>query len=341
MSDIYYRHAHRSQKEIDNTSKRYGLFDASLIPRIFLTSLGLHAVSWKRPDSYGTMHVNYYVTVKEQEKPLMLRANTHVPGPEVTMKIEQLITEKVKAIGVPVNTILFVDISRKKFPFDFQIQEVLLGEDLEDHFSGTKEAYDQMSFVLGSWVAKFGAIQFEKFGLFDENEVKRNILIGTKGTCYEYITTRLDEDILFLVDNTFISRIIGEKIRNLFEEYKPVMDVVKGSLVHHDLADHNFMYKDGMITGIFDWENAVIGDPMLDLASCPTWKTHYPREEKLVAGYTSVLPLPDHFIEKINIYRLRTLLWKMVFAVRANILNAQRKQRFADALEPFGLTIAS
>lgn len=116
------------------------------------------------------------------------------------------------------------------------------------------------------------------------------------------------------------------------------MDIKHGSLVHHDLADHNFMHEGDRITGIFDWENAVIGDPILDLASCPTWKTHYPREEKLIEGYTSVRALPEHFQEKMHVYRLRTMIWKMVFAVRNNMLNQARRQRFLDALGPFKLS---
>ncbi len=80
-----------------------------------------------------------------------------------------------------------------------------------------------------------------------------------------------------------------------------------------------------------------MGDPVLDLASCPTWKTHYPREEKLIEGYTSVTSLPDHFEEKRNIYRLRTMFWKMVYAIRANILTKRRIERFSTALEPFGI----
>ena len=91
------------------------------------------------------------------------------------------------------------------------------------------------------------------------------------------------------------------------------------------------------ITGFFDWEAAVAGDPMLDLASAPTWKTHYPREEKIIEGYKSIRDLPEFFIEKMNIYRLRTMLWKMVYALRSGILNDDRKKRFEDSLNPFKL----
>ena len=128
----------------------------------------------------------------------------------------------------------------------------------------------------------------------------------------------------------------------IFKEHKTMIDdVKKGSLLHHDLADHNIMFENNKITGIFDWETAVIGDPVLDLASCPTWKTHYPREDVLIEGYVSITPLPPHFREKMNLYRLRTMLWKMVFAIKADIVTEDRMGRFNAALKPFDLELLS
>ncbi|MBI3576703.1 aminoglycoside phosphotransferase family protein [Candidatus Gottesmanbacteria bacterium] len=339
MSDIYYKHAHRSQEEIDAIKHRYEDFDATLIPQIFKEALDLTAISWKRPDSYGTIHVIYTVVVKRQSEPLLLRANIGGFQPEIEMKTEQLISDKARAFGVLTNKIIYVDISRKKLPFDFQIQEVLPGQDMEDHFDGTKEQYDKISFILGTYVAKFEELTLEKFGRFDEGEVLRDALTGTKSTFFDYIITRLDDDLKFLVDRQLITSGISDRIRALFDEYKPVMKISRGSLVHHDLADHNFMCLNGKLTAIFDWENAVSGDPVLDLASCPTWVTHYPREEKLIEGYKSVRSLPDHFVDKMHIYRLRTMIWKMVFAVRAGILNDVRRQRFVNALAPFKIQL--
>lgn len=338
MNDIYYRHAHRSQEEIDIVAKRFELFDVSWIPKIFKQALGLTATSWVRPDSYGTIHVIYKVSVKEKNKQYLLRANSNITVPEIEMKLEELITKKVVLLDVPVNHILHVDISRNVFPFDFQIQEVLLGSDLEDHFSGDKDAYDRMSFALGQYVARLGEIKLDGFGRFDEEQVKKGNLVGTKKSFSDYIEVCLDDDLRFISDSGIISVKTASFIRRLFDEYQPIMNILRGTLVHHDLADHNFMHVGDRITGIFDWENAVSGDPVLDLASAPTWATHYPREDKLIEGYKSIRSLPDHFVEKMQIYRLRTMIWKMVFALRAGILNDTRRERFFNALSPFGIS---
>lgn len=340
MSDIYYVVAHRDQKEIDSFKTRYDKFDISCVPNIFKKALNLQVLNVKPSTSWGSSHVVYFVTVAGKEKPFVFRANLGFnKKPEIVMKVEKQICELVEKIKVPTNKVLYVDISRKLYPFDFQIQEYLEGSDIENNFKGTKEEYDKLSFDLGAYIAIYSKIQFEKFGTFDEKAIKNDVLQGSKATFFDYITTCLDKDIKYLTDNQVISAFIGEKIVKLFDEYKPVINnVKKGSLVHHDLADHNIFFKNNSITGIFDWEAAVVGDPVLDLSSCPTWKTFFPREEILIKGYKSIAELPVYFHEKMNIYRLRTMLWKIVYVIRMNILNDVRKQKFIDALKPFKLS---
>jgi aminoglycoside phosphotransferase (APT) family kinase protein len=336
--DIYYAVAHRSQAEIDSFKTRYEDFDASLIPLIFNKSLDLEATNWKQSSSWGSAHVIYYVDIKGQSEPLILRANTGFnPRPEAIMKIEGLITDKVLAAGVPANKILHTDISRKLVPFDFQIEETLIGQDLEDNFNGTQADYDAMSFALGRFIATYHGIKLPKFGRFDAVAAEHGELKGAKDTFFDYVTLCLDSDISYLVDAEVINSNVGIQIRELFNTNKDIINISQGVLLHHDLADHNLMFKDNKLTAIFDWEAAVVGDPVLDLASCPTWRTHYPREEQLVAGYKSVTALPENFEAKMNIYRLRTMLWKMVFAIRADILNDERIARFKNSLKPYGL----
>lgn len=334
MNDIFYPVAHRSDEEIAALKRRYEIFDERFIPKI-IKNIGLTAISWNKPESWSTSHVIYIVSVRERERPVVIRANIGFGEPESYMEIEKLITDKVATLGVPVNRILFVDTSRRTYPFDFQIQDMLEGEDIEGHFHGTRTDYDQLSFELGRYVAMWGELKFDGFGRFLPT---RSLLVGSKTLMYDYIITCIDEDIRYLVDGKVLSFEKGKRVRELFETHKPVMNVKRGTLVQYDLADHNIMF-DGKnsITGIFDWEAAVSGDPVLDLASALTWKTFHPREVKMIEGYRSVRSLPNFFQEKMNIYKLRTMLWKMVYAIRAGILNDDRKKKFDAALSPFKL----
>jgi aminoglycoside phosphotransferase (APT) family kinase protein len=340
MEDIYYAVAHRKQEEIDSFKTRYEVFDTSLIPKIFKQSMGLEAVKWDRSKSWGSSHVIYFVKVKREKRPLVLRANTGFnPEPEIMMLVEKMVADQVNAMKIPTNIVRFVDVTRKNFAFDYQIEEMLQGQDVEDHFRGNQKDYDNLSFQLGSLVAKFHKLEYPGFGRFDFSSALKGKLMGSKKNFYEYIVTRLDSDLEYLKEAKLITSNAVDRIIDLFKDYKPIINVKQGVLVHHDLADHNIMSENGKITGIFDWEACVVGDPVLDLASCPTWKTHYPREKKLLEGYQSITNLPKDFGEKMKIYRLRTMLWKMVYAIRARILGTGdvRTKVFYDALAPFKL----
>lgn len=338
MDDVYYTVAHRSQEEIDSFKSRYQTFNASVIAPIFKKHLNLTISNIRQATSWGSSHVIYFVDVDSQKKSLVFRANTGFnPHPEVVMLVEKMITDDVARVGVPTNKILFVDVTRREYPFDYQIEEMLEGSDIEDNFKGTQEEYDKLSFELGRYVAKFHSLTFPGFGKFDEKTALKGELKGTKNTFYEYLMTALLKDLEYLVNAEVITDNVSNSMLGVFEDNKEIINSSQGVLVHHDLADHNIMFDGSKITGIFDWEACVVGDPVLDLASAPTWKTHYPREEKMLEGYQSITPLPDNFEVKKNIYKLRTMIWKMVYAIRAGILDEARKQKFYAALKPFGL----
>ncbi len=333
MSDIYYAVAHRSQKQIDTFKTRYEKFDDSVIPEVFEKSLGLRVKSWEPSSSWGSSHVIYFVKLHNHHD-LVFRANTGFGEPESVMVTEKLITDKVAGLGIPTNIILFADVSRKNFPFDYQIQEVLIGSDPEQKKDWQKEDYDNLSFELGQNIAKIHSIKLDGWGQFDKNDALRGKLKGTKSSFYDYLVTCLDSDLEYLINDEVINSKAAIKIKQLFLNNKKLINsTTKGSLIHHDLADHNITHEGKHLAGIFDWETAVVADPILDIASCPTWRTHYPREEKLIEGYTSITPLPENFEEKKNLYLLRTMVWKAVYAIRMDIMTPERKERFNNILK--------
>lgn len=255
------------------------------------------------------------------------------------MLTEKLVTDKVRSVGLPTNHILHVDVTRKHVPFDFQIQETLEGTDPEVNFPDSQIEYDQLSFELGHFIAKLSEISLDGFGLFNEHAASNQQLVGQHKSMHDYVMTKVIEDLAYLVTAKVIMPKVSSKIETLLAESKDLLNVDQGTLVHHDLADHNLLYKDGHLSAVFDWETAVSGDVALDLASCPTWGTLYPREEQMLKGFQSIRQLPNQWEEKRDVYRLRTMLWKMVFAIRSNILTPVRLQRFTNALKPFGLDV--
>lgn len=152
---------------------------------------------------------------------------------------------------------------------------------------------------------------------------------------YDYLVTCLESDLKYLREADILTRAQTDQVVKIFVDHRELVNIKRGVLIHHDLADHNIMFADNKITALFDWEACVIGDPVLELASCPTWRTHYPQTEQLLAGYQSVRELPENFQVKWDLYTLRTMLWKMVFAIRMEIVTEARVEKFKSALVPF------
>ena len=225
-----------------------------------------------------------------------------------------------------------MDISRSKLPFDYQIQRKVVGLDLEDHFSGTQEDYDSISIQLGEITAKLHTTKLKGFGRFDTRSTEDE-LVGDVDSNQEYILLDFQQDIDALKNAEIITKKQADSVVQYFADRLDLMKIDQGVLVHYDIADHNIMFEERNVTGLIDWEAAVSSDPVLDIASMPTWKTHYPRLEKFLEGYQKIAKLPDNFEEKYKLYELRTLLWKTVFCINASILNDARKKRFTDCLE--------
>lgn len=332
MDDIFYPVAHRPQELIDALKTRYEDFDELLIAAIVKDAIGLKVNQVTRSTSWGSAHVIYFLSFNNH-RDLVFRANVSIPKPEVVMLTEKIITDLAASKGIPTNRVVHVDVSRAKYPFDFQIQEKLGGIDPEDEFKGTKDEYEQFTFETGQAIAKMAAIKLEGFGRFDEKLAKKGVLKGSKQQQSDYINVCLEEDVLSLQELKVITEKQVRVILNFFKERQQLINIKHGSLVHYDLADHNLRYEKGHLSGIFDWETAVVGSPIIDLASCPTWRSHYPKREKLLEGYRSMAPLPDNFEVLEKIFLLRTMLWKMRYAIRADVLDEKRKALFEHTLK--------
>lgn len=319
-------------------NKKYDIFDTSTISDIFNRVLHKKVIGFEKPLNIGLPHVSYVVHLDEGED-LFFRANLGPKEPEVQLVKEQLTSDVVRTHGLPANHIIHVDISRMLYPFDFQIQEMVRGLDAEIIFNGTKENYDTFSFSLGQLIAKLSEITVDGFGQFAPDKVLEKKLVGESETFYDYLQIQLEEEIQEIEKAGFITSITADELIKLFISSKPLCNCKQATLVHFDLADHNLRYdpKTFEVSAVFDWEASVAGDAVLDLASCPTWKTLYPREGKLIEGYCSLKPKPDFLQEKINLYRLRTILWKVSQNMKFSIFTPERQKRFNDVLALFGL----
>jgi len=89
-------------------------------------------------------------------------------------------------------------------------------------------------------------------------------------------------------------------------------------LLHGDLGSHN-VFTDGRdVTAVIDWEDALSGDPVFDIAF---WATFHPdrRHAAFLDGYRAVRALPADFEWRFWLYYLRVALAKTVLRHRLGI----------------------
>lgn len=58
-----------------------------------------------------------------------------------------------------------------------------------------------------------------------------------------------------------------ERIRDVLEAVWPLRQVNASALLHGDFWPGNVLWRDGKIIGVIDWEDAALGDPLVDVAN--------------------------------------------------------------------------
>ncbi len=106
------------------------------------------------------------------------------------------------------------------------------------------------------------------------------------------------------------------------DERRPVSSRL--SLIHNDYRMGNFVWRDGKIVALIDWERAFIGDPMVDVA--------FSRLENL-AGWCSIAgPMATRYSEKsgIPIAEENVSFYEILEQLKATLVGLTGLRAFAD-----------
>jgi hypothetical protein len=291
-----------------------------------------------KESSAGTGHIIYFV---ETDKwPLVYRGTVWLEDAEYYMSLEEQFIQQCKEADIPTSNIIASDTSRSVYNFDYQIMSILPWSDLETERVGTKEQYDKISKELGKMAALEYKMPVQDRWRFTNSNTE---LIWAKNTAFDYLTAYLDYDLWVIEANDILDAAACNYIKEFFQQHKDMINEQQQAyLVHHDLADHNIRYDTDTysINALYDRENAVWFDPICEVWSAPTRSCHYPRLELMKAGFLQELwYVPPHFEEKINIYLLRTIIWKMAFAIKWNRFKLKHQQIMNTAIERNNLEI--
>jgi Ser/Thr protein kinase RdoA (MazF antagonist) len=273
----------------------------------------------------GTFHTLYRAVLADGRRRIVRFNALSERQPDLPLLLEAAVMLQLAAAQLPFLTVDLVDLSRCWCPWDYEILEEAPGRSLKTLDHDDAQIAPVLR-ALGSFVARLHDIRTEGFGLLDvrplaEKPTSTQRLRGTHAKWWDYLTVRLPEHVGSCVDLGALTVAEAQAVFKLFEVFEATCQPEPPCLLHGDLGNHN-VFTDGIeVTALIDWEDALSGDPIFEVAF---WATFHPerRHQAFLDGYQAVRPLPADFGLKFWVYFLRVALAKTVLRHRLGLQDA-------------------
>ena len=240
-------------------------------------------------------------------------------GPEHDdyMEVESHVIGRVAAAGVPIASVIAADASRSEVPFAWQVLERVLEPDLNRHAKAGTLNLVELAEEIGRNIARWQSIATAGFGPFDPAELRNGgRLRGFHASYADYFFARLDQQLAFLTEKGFLRPEQAAEFGHALRAYPQSLECAAGVLVHKDVALWNILGTPQQITAFVDWDDAISGDALDDVALLACFHDG-PVIERVFAGYAELRPLPADYRRRFWLHLLRNMIMKAVIRVGA------------------------
>jgi Ser/Thr protein kinase RdoA (MazF antagonist) len=264
--------------------------------------------------SRRTLH--YVYRAKTTDTPYIIRINASgMFFRELQFCVEHWITEELTRRQIPHVDINVVDTARTLVPYDFEIMEEAKGRSLFDIGHEESDVTPHIK-ELGKFVARIHAIKTERYGPFDVANILKGKAVGIHETWKKYLLLNLDKHLEYTIMTGILTVAESDAVKDALRilEHIPCDQPV---LLHGDIANHNAFTDGKTMTSLIDWEDAISGDPVFDIAYYATgcfghdvWLSAF------IEGYKSVNQLPEDYEKRFWAYYLRVAVVKAIVRLR-------------------------
>lgn len=214
---------------------------------------------------------------------------------------EQFAYERLCIAGIPAPEVVALDLSKSLIPYHYIILTKIDGTPLIDDwpdFSETQKA--EVGRSAGRYLALMHNISIEGFGSLSRLETDPLL------RWYDHLERFFERYAQEILKRNAMDMPTYRRMRACLEGMRPIVDMESGGrLVHSDYQFENLLHRDGVITGIIDFEWSISGDPAWDFKLDEQWDDDCPGSAAYIyEGYTHPLA-PDH--------RMRVWLYKLLF----------------------------
>jgi aminoglycoside phosphotransferase (APT) family kinase protein len=161
------------------------------------------------------------------------------------------------------------------------------------------------------WVARFLGRLHRIGGTGFGPLVSARPFTGAHAAWLDYLRVRLAEHVAYCERTGATSYHESTAITRHFDAAAPIFADVTPALLHGDPGSTNLVVDEEVLQGVLDWEDALLGDPLFDLASLCTFHPER-RHEAIFAGYGVTLERGSAAWRRFWLYFLRIAVAKTV-----------------------------
>ena len=268
----------------------------------------------------GTFHAVYQVR-GDSGKGVILRVGiVESAGSSLSFLVEERLISHLVKSGVPVPEMLDIDIMCNKASYPFVIMEEMRYPTLKSLEHPANQALPpHLLKALGRITAQLHFLQGEGYGLLNVN-IRSDFEppVGMHALWEDYLLLRLEDHLELCRAAEAITAVEQKNIYDLLIQAAPLYHNAPSRLLHGDLGHHNVLTNEERITALLDWEDALYGDPIFDIAGWATFNRPeaYPI---FLQGYLEEAELPDEFDRLFWLYYLRIAISKTAHRRRFGI----------------------
>lgn len=220
----------------------------------------------------GTFHLVFRGGTVSEPGRWVVRLN-RLPGELVDwqLRADAAVSHALAQAAVAHARVLAVDCTRDAVPTDFEVLEHLPGTSLSVH--------DADDAAIAPWLAALArllrhvhAIPGSGAGFLDVSHPAQS-LRGVHGRWDQYIDVRRADHVSALQAAGVVDAREASTITGVFDHAREALAAVAPRLLHGDPGNHNVIVREGGEPVLVDWEDALLGDPLFDVAF---WATFHP-----------------------------------------------------------------
>lgn len=245
------------------------------ISSIFLTHFPKEKIVTIQEFSQSFINPVYNITLNNSQECILKINNPHWPNKQKRELFAMELAKKRTSIPIP--EIYFSSSEKSLIPFNYMIQEKLLGTELRTSISlQTISEKDLLIIIekLGAYLGELHSIKFDFFGDFAHSDIAITSQEGLKRDKFwnnQFLDWRscfkaFCYDNLNWVDTSSFPQ-YRKKIISKIEYYsKKVSNTESACFVHSDIQPSNILIDENKITGIIDFEWSFAGSASFEFA---------------------------------------------------------------------------